>query len=122
VIQRAERDGLVRTWFGRHRLIPELASANRTVRQLGERLALNTVIQGTAADLIKLAMIGTSSRLRGMRARLILQVHDELLMEAPDDEALRAQAILAEEMKKPWPFDLPLAVEVGCGQNWDEAH
>jgi len=124
VIAEAERDGLVRTWFGRLRRLPELASANRAVRQLGERLALNTLIQGTAADLIKLAMSGVSRRLRaeGMRARLLLQVHDELLIEAPREEAEKAKAVLAEEMRRPWPFGLPLEIDLGCGENWDEAH
>ena len=124
VIAKAEKDLLVHTWFGRLRRVPELREANHGRRQFGERMALNTVIQGTAADLIKLAMIGVSARFRaeGMRARLLLQVHDELLVEAPEDEAKKAGAILVEEMRRPWPFAIPLEIESGSGANWDEAH
>jgi len=124
VIANAEKDGFVRTWFGRLRRIPELTSQNRNIRQLGERLAVNTIIQGTAADLIKLAMIGVYTRFRaeGMRSQLLVQVHDELLVEATQDEAERAMAILLEEMRRPWPFEIPLEIDYGCGENWNEAH
>lgn len=124
VVARASQEGQVRTWFGRVRKIPELASRNRNMRQLGERLAFNTLIQGTAADLMKLAMIGVEQRLSAEcpAARLLLQVHDELLLEVPKEDAARAQTILEEEMLRPWPFELPLEIGTGIGTSWDEVH
>jgi len=124
VIERACQEGQVRTWFGRIRKLPELASRNRSVRQMGERLALNTLVQGTAADLIKLAMAGVHARLAEEvpAARLLLQVHDELLVEAPEGEAALVAKILEEEMRRPWPFEVPLEIGSGQGANWDEVH
>lgn len=115
--------GYVTTLYGRRRPLPELASSNRNVHALGERLALNTPIQGTAADIIKLAMIGVWRRLRaeGLKARLILQVHDELIVETPFDEAEKVAAILKEEMEGAASLSVPLSVDVHTGENWLEA-
>ncbi|MFL5825564.1 MAG: DNA polymerase I [Thermoleophilaceae bacterium] len=119
----ATNDGYVKTLFGRIRRIPELRSNNRNTRQLGERLAVSTVIQGTAADIIKVAMVRCHDALahEGLRTRLVLQIHDELLFEAPDDEVERACAIVQREMVNAFPLDPPLVVDVGVGPNWLEA-
>jgi DNA polymerase I len=97
----------------------------RTVqqRQLGERLAVNTIIQGTAADIIKAAMVAAHAALadEGLRARLLLQIHDELLLEAPADEADRAAAVVRRAMVGAYPLDPPLAVDVGIGETWLDA-
>ena len=117
-------NGYVATLFGRRRALPELTSTNFNVRALGERMAMNTPIQGTAADVIKLAMVRVWQRLRaeGLNARLILQVHDELIVEAPLEEAERASAILSEEMQNAARFSVPLTAEVTRGHTWLEAH
>lgn len=122
-VEQAERDGYVTTLLGRRRAIPELRVQNRQTRALGERLAVNTVMQGTAADIIKVAMVRIARRLaaEGLRSRLVLQVHDELLVEAPDVERSAATAILREEMCAAYPLDPPLAVDVGSGDTWGEA-
>ncbi len=119
----AARDGFVTTAYGRRRAIPELASSNRQVQSLGKRLAMNTPIQGTAADIIKIAMIRVDERLQKeeLNARLILQVHDELIIEAPQEEAERAAALLKEEMQKAAALTPPLIVDVGKGTNWYDA-
>ena len=111
------------TLFGRIRRVPELRSRNRQTRQLGERLAVNMVIQGTAADIIKVAMVRARDRLRGegLATRLVLQIHDELLFEAPDAEVERASVIVREEMAGAFEMDPPLEVDVGSGPNWLEA-
>jgi DNA polymerase-1 len=122
-IAQAAAEGYVTTLLGRRRPIPELRAANRQTRSLGERLAVNTVMQGTAADVIKVAMIRVHERLRaeGRRARLVLQVHDELLLEAPDTEVGAVKALVREEMVGAYPLDPPLAVEVDSGDNWADA-
>jgi DNA polymerase-1 len=123
-IEEAGEKGFVTTLFGRRRQIPELRARNWQMRSLGERLAVNTVIQGTAADVLKLAMIRCARALKaeGMRTRLILTVHDELLLEAPEDEAAAARALVEREMIAPWaPREPPLAVDVGAGRTWLEA-
>jgi DNA polymerase-1 len=122
-VEQAERDGYVTTLLGRRRAIPELRVQNRQTRALGERLAVNTVMQGTAADIIKVAMVRIARRLaaEGLRSRLVLQVHDELLVEAPDVERSAATAILREEMCAAYPLDPPLAVDVGSGDTWADA-
>jgi DNA polymerase I len=120
-IEQATEDGHVTTLFGRRRQIPELKARNWNVRTLGERLAVNTVIQGTAADVMKLAMIGAHRSLQreGLRARLILTIHDELLFEAPLDEVDAVKALVEREMVAPWgDRDPPLAVEAGTGATW----
>jgi DNA polymerase-1 len=122
-IAAATQDGYVTTLLGRRRAIPELGGRTVQQRQLGERLAVNTVIQGTAADIIKAAMIRAHAALaeEGLRARLILQIHDELLVEAPADEAVRAGQVVRQAMVGAYPLDPPLGVDVGIGESWLEA-
>src|SRR5437660_2208028 len=122
-IEQAARDGYVTTLFGRRRPVPEIRASNRQTRSLGERLAVNSVMQGTAADVIKRAMINIHRRLReeGRSARLVLQVHDELLVEAPDAEVSAAKELVRAEMVGAYPLDPPLAVDVGAGDDWTEA-
>jgi DNA polymerase-1 len=122
-IEQATRDGYVTSLLGRRRLVPELRASNRMVRGQGERFAVNFVMQGSNADIIKVAMIRIHDRLReeGRSARLVLQVHDELLLEAPDAEVSRVKELVREEMCGAYPLDPPLAVEVGAGDNWAEA-
>ncbi len=122
-IEQATRDGYVTTLFGRRRPIPELKAQNRQTRSLGERLAVNSVMQGTAADVIKKAMVAAHRRLRdeGRTARLVLQVHDELLVEAPEVETSAVKQILREEMAAAYPLEPPLGVDIGAGDDWTEA-
>jgi DNA polymerase I len=122
-ITSATDEGYVTTLFGRMRRIPELRARQRQTRLLGERLAVSTVVQGSAADIIKVAMVNCWKRLRdeGLSTRLVLQIHDELLFEAPDSEVERASAIVQEEMAGAYPLDPPLAVDVGVGLNWLDA-
>ena len=123
-ISDARSCGYVSTLFGRRRSLPELASNNHNIRASGERMARNTPIQGTAADVIKLAMVRVWRRLRDekMESRLILTVHDELIVEAPEAEAAKAAAILQEEMEGCVNYAVPLSTEVHQGKNWLEAH
>ena len=120
----AKANGYVSTLFGRRRALPELASSNFNVRSSGERMARNTPIQGTAADVIKLAMVRVWKRLRAekMESRLILTVHDELIVEAPETEAEKAAQILREEMEGCVQYAVPLSTDVHAGKNWLEAH
>ena len=113
-----------RTLFGRIRPIPELSSGNFMTRQFGERVAMNAPIQGTAADIIKIAMIRVHDRLirEHFRSRLILQVHDELLIETAEEEKEKVIALLEEEMQKAADLKVELAVGTACGQDWYEAH
>jgi DNA polymerase-1 len=122
-IERATEDGYVTSLLGRRRLVPELKARNRQTRGLGERIAVNFVMQGSNADIIKVAMVAIQRRLRdeGRSARLVLQVHDELLLEAPDVEVSRVKELVREEMCKAYPLDPPLAVDVGVGDDWNEA-
>jgi DNA polymerase I len=122
-IEQATRDGYVTTLLGRRRPVPEIRASNRQTRSLGERLAVNSVMQGTAADVIKKAMVSIHRRLReeGRAARLVLQVHDELLLEVPDAELSAAKEIVREEMCGAYPLDPPLEVDVGVGDDWHEA-
>jgi DNA polymerase-1 len=122
-VEQAERDGFVRTLLGRRRPIPELRASNRQTRSLGERLAVNTIMQGTAADVIKVAMVGIARRLReeGRAARLVLQVHDELLLEAPEKEVAAVRNLVREEMTGAYALDPPLVVDVGAGEDWNAA-
>ncbi|MGD9573020.1 MAG: DNA polymerase I [Thermoleophilia bacterium] len=122
-IAAAAQDGYVTTLFGRRRAIPELAGRTVQQRQLGERLAVNTVIQGTAADIIKAAMVAAHDALaaEGLEARIILQIHDELLLEAPAEEAARAASVVRQAMVAAYPLDPPLAVDVGTGETWLDA-
>ncbi len=120
---RAAQDGFVTTEFGRKRWLPELKSSNFNVRSFGERVALNTPIQGTAADIMKLAMIRVSRRLKTekMACRLVLQVHDELILECPEDEIEKAGLLLKEEMEGAAELSVRLAADVGVGDNWYDA-
>ncbi|UJA20457.1 DNA polymerase I [Thermoleophilia bacterium SCSIO 60948] len=119
-IDEATEAGYVTTLLGRRRLIPELRSTNRQRKLLGERLAVNTVIQGTAADIIKIAMINATRALTeaGLETRLILQIHDELLFEGPESEIDQAKEIAVREMVEAFPLDPPLSVEPGVGPDW----
>ncbi len=123
-LEAAKGKGYVVTLFGRRRSIPELKNQNSTIRQQGERLAINSPIQGTAADIIKIAMIqiGRDFREQGLKARMILQVHDELLFEIPVREYETARDIVREKMEKAVELSLPIQVDIGYGKNWAEAH
>ena len=123
-IAHAKEKGYVETLFGRRRALPELASSNFQVRASGERMARNTPIQGTAADIIKLAMVHVWQRLRDekLEARLLLQVHDELIVEAPEAEVEEVKRVLREEMEQVVQYSVPLTTDVGTGKTWLEAH
>ncbi|MDP2307360.1 MAG: DNA polymerase I [Pseudomonadota bacterium] len=114
--------GYVTTLLGRRRYVPELSRLNAQDRTAGERIAANTPIQGSAADLCKLAMLEIAGRLSGMRTRMLLQIHDELVFEAPDDEVDRVVAIVREAMEHPCELSVPLVVNVGVGHSWADAH
>ena len=120
VVAEAKEKGYVETLFHRRRSLPELKASNFATRSFGERVALNMPIQGTAADIIKLAMVKVFSRLRreGLAAQLILQIHDELIVECPLEEADRVSALLTEEMEGVYPLDVPLVAEAHWGQDW----
>ena len=122
-IERAREEGHVTTLFGRIRRVPELRSRQFQTRSLGERLAVNMVIQGTAADIIKMAMVRARDELRtaGLSTRLVLQIHDELLFEGPEAEVPAASEIIEREMANAFEMDPPLGVDVGAGKNWLEA-
>lgn len=122
-LNRAMEDGYVTTLLNRRRYLPELASNDNNVRQFGERIAINTPIQGSAADIIKLAMIRIQERLKaqGLRSRMILQVHDELLFEVPVEELDVMKGLVEKEMEGVIPLAVPLKVDTGVGRNWREA-
>lgn len=121
--EQAKKDGYVKTMMNRIRYIPELKSSNFNIRQFGERVALNTPIQGSAADIIKLAMVNVDKRLirEKLKSRLILQVHDELIVEAYKDEAETVKKILAEEMQGVMELKVPLKVDISEGHSWFDA-
>ena len=123
-IERAHEDGYVTTLLGRRRIIRELSSNNSSDRAYGERIAANTPIQGTAADLCKLAMLDIAGRLEasGMETRMLLQIHDELLFEAPPGEVDAACALIRDAMEHAAPLSVPLVVDIGVGASWAEAH
>ena len=123
VVERAGEEGHVTTLMGRRRQIPELRSGNPNTRRLGERLAVNTVIQGTAADIIKVAMVRCQAALRerGTKTRLVLQIHDELLFEGPPGEMEEVAELVRHEMCAAYELDPPLEVDVGVGQDWLDA-
>ncbi len=121
VVVQARKDGYTSTVFGRRRYLPELNSDNRVARENAERAALNAPIQGTAADIIKVAMIRVDKALEGMASRVLLQVHDELVVEVAPGEAEDVQRILEREMDKAIELTVPLEVSVGVGKNWDAA-
>ena len=124
IVEQAREDGYVSTLYGRRRSLPELKSSNYNTRSFGERVALNMPIQGTAADIIKLAMVNVDKRLKEekLRAKLLLQVHDELIVECPKDEAERVREILKTEMEHTADLTVPLTVDAHIGHSWAEAH
>jgi len=123
IVESAKRLGYVSTMFGRRRYLPELASPNFNTRSFGERVALNMPIQGTAADIIKIAMINVSKRLKaeGLSAKLISQVHDELIVECPEIEADAVSRVLGEEMENAACLSVPLIAETRAGKSWYDA-
>ena len=121
--EEAREQGYVTTLFGRRRYLPELRSSNFNTRSFGERVALNTPIQGTAADVIKLAMVRVRDRLlaEGLQARLVMQIHDELLIEAPENEVPAVCALLQQEMEGAASLSVKLEAAVSTGENWYDA-
>ena len=119
----AKKNGYVTTMFGRRRPVPELSSSNFMQRSFGERVAMNAPIQGTAADIIKIAMIHVNEELkkRKLKSRMILQVHDELLIEADETELEEVQQILQDKMEHAAELLVPLSVDMHTGKNWYEA-
>jgi DNA polymerase-1 len=125
IVQDAKKYGYVETITGRRRVIRDIGSANATIRGGAERMAMNTPIQGTAADMIKLAMINIARELHrtGLQTRMLLQVHDELLFEVPEAEVEQARTLVLNEMRNALTLgDVPVEVEAGTGTNWLEAH
>jgi DNA polymerase-1 len=122
-VENAKRDGFVTTIFGRRRYIPELSASNKILQAFGKRAAMNAPIQGAAADIIKLAMVKVYRRFKQEmpEARLILQVHDELILEVPEDKAERAAEILKEEMESAVSLNVPMTVDAHCGKSWYDA-
>ena len=123
IVEQARKDGYTSTVLGRRRYLPELDSSNRQVREAAERAALNAPIQGSAADIIKVAMVGVADALTesGLSSRLLLQVHDELLLEVAPGERDAVDALVRERMGGAYPLDVPLEVSVGYGRTWDSA-
>ena len=123
VVERARADGYVETLMHRRRNLPEIKSSNYNMRSFGERVALNMPIQGTAADIMKLAMVHVYDRLQRekLEARLIMQVHDELIVECPEGEVEQVKTLLTEEMERVMDLSVPLTAEAHSGRNWLEA-
>jgi DNA polymerase-1 len=123
-VEGARERGFITTLLGRRRYLPDLRSRNRTLRMAAERMATNSVIQGTAADLIKKAMVDLDRALAAERlaSRMLLQVHDELVFEVPESEVEVMRALVCERMEGVLPLCVPLVVDVGVGKNWREAH
>jgi DNA polymerase-1 len=119
-LEETRREQKVRTLFGRVRPIPDINSKNINQRGFAERTAVNTPLQGTAADLIKIAMIRIDAALRerGLKSRMTLQVHDELVFEVPEDEVDTMRTLVRDQMENVHPLTVPLLVEVGVGKNW----
>ncbi|MBN2049074.1 MAG: DNA polymerase I, partial [Spirochaetales bacterium] len=124
IIRRAEKEGYVTTLLGRRRPVSGINSRNRTEKAAAERVAVNTPIQGTAADLVKLAMMRTTERIRseGLKTRLLLQVHDELIFECPREEREAAEKCIREEMERVYELSVPLRVNIETGVSWGEFH
>jgi len=120
----ARESGEVRTLWGRRRELPEIRSRNPGLRQAAERMAVNTPIQGTAADIVKIAMLRVDRELaaKGLTSRMLLQVHDELVLEVPEEEAAAAETLVREAMEGAAALRVPLDVEVGKAKSWAEAH
>ncbi|WP_197415322.1 DNA polymerase I [Mycobacterium sp. M26] len=123
IVDQARKDGYTSTVLGRRRYLPELDSSNRQVREAAERAALNAPIQGSAADIIKVAMINVAQAIKdaGLKTRMLLQVHDELLLEVADGERETVEALVRDKMGGAYPLDVPLEVSVGYGRSWDAA-
>ncbi len=123
VVDRAARDGYTQTIFGRRRYLPDLTSDNRQRREMAERMALNAPIQGSAADIIKVAMLGVHRALTeaGLRSRVLLQVHDELVLEVADGERQEVERLVRREMGAAYELSVPLEVSVGFGRSWNDA-
>ena len=121
VLADARQKGYVETMFGRRRFVADLDARIRSVREAAERMAFNMPVQGTAADLMKLAMVKLQPELEGLEAHLVLQVHDELLVEAPAHKAERVARVMREVMQNAWALEVPLEVGTGIGENWLEA-
>ena len=122
-VEFAKKNGYVATLTGRKRYIKEINSSNYNMRQFGERAAMNMPLQGSSADIIKIAMVNIHNRLKekGLKAKLILQVHDELILDAPENEMDEAAEILKYEMENAVKLNVPLKVDVHSGKNWYEA-
>jgi DNA polymerase-1 len=121
VVREAGQTGFTSTILGRRRYLPDLTSDNRQRREMAERMALNAPIQGSAADIVKIAMLRVDARLASLRSRMLLQVHDELVLEVAPGEREEVEAIVREEMAGAWTMDVPLEVSVGSGRTWDAA-
>jgi DNA polymerase-1 len=123
-IEKCRENGYVETMLGRRRAIPDIDNKNRQLREFAERTAINTPVQGTAADMIKLAMIAVAKRLKAenFSALMLLQVHDELIFETPESELEKLTQMIRDEMQNALPLSIPVAVEVGIGSNWLSAH
>jgi len=124
ILSRARQHGYVTTLFKRRRYLPNINSDNGNLKSEAERAAINTPIQGTAADLIKMAMLNIAERLRreGLRTKMLLQVHDELVFEVPEEELDNATKLVKDEMEGVYPLNIPLNVDINWGKNWGEAH
>ena len=122
--EEARRSGRIRTLLGRIRPIPEIRAENKNVREYGERMAVNSVLQGSAADLVKNAMFDLVREIEasGLSARLLLQVHDELLLEVPNDQVESVSSLVRKTMEGAIPLSVPLPVSIGLGSDWVEAH
>jgi DNA polymerase-1 len=122
-IEEVRKSGVSKTMFGRERPIPDMHSKNATARSFAERTAVNTPLQGTAADLIKVAMIRIDRALheRGLKSKMLLQVHDELILESPSEEVQEVKALVKQEMENAGKLDVPLLVDIGVGSNWRDA-
>ena len=120
----ARKLGYTATLMNRKRYLPDINSKNKQVRESTERIAINSPVQGSAADLIKMAMIRLHRLIkeRKLKSKIILQVHDELLLECPPDECEKVEAMVKKEMEHVYPLNVPLVVDMGWGKNWNEAH
>jgi DNA polymerase I len=122
LVSETEKQGYAVTILGRRRPIPELKSNDRRTRGFGERAAINTPIQGSAADIIKIAMIRIHDQLNGFKSRMILQVHDELLFEIHESEKDEVSRMIKREMEEAWTLRVPRRVDIGMGKTWAAAH
>jgi DNA polymerase-1 len=120
-VAETRQTGIAKTLLGRERPIPDINSRNPNARGFAERTAMNSPIQGTAADLIKLAMVRIDSNLRGRKAKLLLQVHDELVLEAPPEELEEIEGLVKAEMEGVMKLNVPLVADLGTGDNWRDA-